>query len=166
MRSACILLFLLIALEARAQSPIDWEQAYADALTSEEPVTVVDFGAEPAPYPLLLLPDSIRVEGELDELARKILDFRYRHPAIASGEHTPLVNSSYSFQRVLNASPSIDAVVVVVGAEGRTTVNLSRAFPDDAYLQDAMTGRTAFVSFGLATFEADASGILLIEEMK
>lgn len=140
---------------------MDWERAYADALESEDEFTVVAATS----YPMLLLPDSIMVEGEPDELAQRIIEFRYRHPAIAAGEHVPLVNSAYAFLRSLDQSRRKDAVIVVLGASGRTTVNVSRAFADDALLRDAMTGRSTFVSFGLAIFDADPSGIILIEEI-
>lgn len=89
--------------------------------------------------------------------------FRQRHPSLAAGSHLTLSSSPYTFIRQLR-NPSVDDVVVVaVGASGRTRINVSRAFPDDAVVRDVVTGKTAFVSFGFATFTAAPSGLMLLE---
>ena len=162
----CLLVLAACSMQARAQSWSDWEKAYAESAAADS-ITVVSLG-ELSPveaYAYLLMPDSVLVEGEPDEIVRRILGFRARHPAVASGSHVQLINNVYTFQRSIDDPRRKDAVVVVLGASGRTTVNVSRAFADDALLRDAMTGRTTFVSFGMAIFEADPSGVLLIEEM-
>ena len=97
---------------------------------------------------------------------RKLGQFRRRHPAVGAGAHQRLPNSTYAFGRTWRDGRIDDRVIVALGAEGRTTLNVSRLFADDTMLRDAYTGRTAFVSFGMATFEADPSGVLLIEEAK
>lgn len=97
---------------------------------------------------------------------QRIAAFRVRHPAIGGGEHVDLANNAFAFGRT-SADPLVDdRVVVVFGASNNTTVNVSRVFPDNTLLSDALTGRTAFVSFGMASFDAGSDGILLIEEIR
>lgn len=92
--------------------------------------------------------------------------FRRRHPAVGAGTHERLPNSAYAFHRAYAQNGTEDHVIVVLGAAGQTTLNVSRVFPDDTILRDAYTGRTAFVSYGMATFEAHPNGVLLIEEAR
>ena len=141
----------------------DWE-GFFSATTGESHAWIRP-GEWPAHvvYGLMLSPGTVYVDGTGDDVLEVIEDFRRRHPAVVSGEHERLVNASYAFQRSL-ARPRGDRVVVVMGAEGRTAVNVSRVFSDDVILRDAMTGKTAFVSFGMATFDAHPSGLILIEE--
>ena len=89
--------------------------------------------------------------------------FRSRHPAIGGGEHQRIQDAPYAFSRQLSFGPYHDSVVVVFGAEGKTGINVSKSFPEDAVVQDAMTGRTAIVSFGIVRLQADDSGVMLLE---
>lgn len=95
---------------------------------------------------------------------QKLGRFRRRHPAVGAGAHQRLPGQTYAFARTYRDGRYDDRVIVVLGAEGRTTVNVARLFADDTLLRDAYTGRTAFVSFGMATFEADPAGVILIED--
>lgn len=118
---------------------------------------------------VLMLPGALHVsasaiqDGSID-FWRRIAAFRARHPAVGRGEHVALVNSAFTFARISSDSQLEDRVIVVLGASDNTTINVSRVFPDNTLLQDALTGRTAFVSFGMAAFEPGASGVILIEE--
>ena len=162
-----LLCFAAFPVHVSAQSWAEWEKAYTESMASDS-ITRVSFEeiATPEAYPLLLMPDSILVEGEPDGISREILAFRSRHPAVVSGNHVQLVNNVYTFQRSIDDPRFKDTVVVVLGASGRTTVNVSRAFADDALVRDAITGGTTFVTFGMAMFDADPSGVVLIEEVK
>jgi hypothetical protein len=91
--------------------------------------------------------------------------FRRRHPSIAAGSHTVLSDEPYVFMRRLNHPVHEDAVVVASGASGRTRIYVSKAFPDDAIVRDAVSGKTAFVSFGYVTINADESGLVLLEQI-
>ena len=97
---------------------------------------------------------------------KKIASFRATHPAIAEGGHDNLSDDPYTFYRGVRRGLGTDEVVVVVGASGKTRVNVSIVWPDDTVLRDAYTGNVSIVSFGQATFPADASGLILIEEVK
>lgn len=143
----------------------DWQAIYTAAWPASNPVRVSSALPPDVIRRLLLLPGEIHVDAGLDSVSLKIAAFRDRHPAVASGRHEDLVNSTYAFRRFLDTPRSADDVVIVFDATGRTTVNVARAFPDDSFVRDAMTGSTAFVSFGLARFDAHPSGIMLIEEV-
>ena len=92
--------------------------------------------------------------------------FRHRHRAVGAGMHQRLVNTQYAFARSYKDADMEDHVIVVTGASGRTTLNVSRIFPDDLWLRDAYTGRSATVSYGIVTFNAHPNGVILIEEVK
>lgn len=94
---------------------------------------------------------------------RRLGQFRRRHPAVGAGLHQRLVNQAYTFGRSYRDATLEDHVVVVLGASGRTTVNVSRLFPDDVPVRDAYTGQTTYVTFGMATFDAHPNGVILIE---
>lgn len=96
----------------------------------------------------------------------RIAAFRARHPAIGRGDHVDLANNTFAFGRTSDDPLVDDRIVVVLGASNNTTVNVSRIFPDNTLLSDALTGRTAFVSFGMASFDAGPEGIILIEEIR
>lgn len=103
------------------------------------------------------------VDEELKDLWEMLGQFRNRHPAIGGGEHVKLLDSPYAFSRQLDFGQYRDAVVVVFGAKGRVRLNVSREFPDDALVRDAVTGKSAVVSFGMISLPADESGLMLIE---
>jgi alpha-amylase len=93
----------------------------------------------------------------------EVARFRSRHPAVGAGNHQLISAGPYTFQRTYRGGNVVDNVVVVMGAEGRTRVNVSGAFPDDAIVRDAITGSTGFVSFGYVSLTPDESGVLLLE---
>ena len=130
-------------------------------------------GSTPLAARVLLLPGAVQFTApapgsgsENGELWRLVAAFRRRHPAVGTGEHEDLANNTYSFARTSNDRNVDDAVIVALTASGTTTLNVSRVFADNTLLHDAVTGSTAFVSFGMATFAADASGVMLIEEAR
>ena len=75
-----------------------------------------------------------------DELAAAALNFRRRHVAVGAGLHRRLAESPYTVERTYRGGGVDDVVIAVFGAEGRTRVNVSSAFPDDAIVHDAVTG--------------------------
>ncbi len=97
---------------------------------------------------------------------QKLGRFRRRHPAVARGAHRKLADAPYAFHRHYASGTSTDDVIVVMGAEGRTRLNVSRVFPDDTVLRDAYTGKIAIVSYGLVTFLPGPQGVLLLEEAR
>lgn len=152
-------------LPTTANAP-EWEQVYAEA--AQNVITRIRVDAWPPQmlHGLMLLPGGLYLEGRGDDTAAKIEAFRLRHPAVGAGAHEQLVSPVYSFHRSLRRGNLQDDVVVVMGAVGTTAVNVSRAFEDDVVVRDAVTGQTAFVSFGRVSFDADPSGIILIEEVR
>ena len=144
----------------------DWERYFANVSTESATPILVDEWPSTVVYGLMLAPGDIHLVGSGDETLAKIEEFRRRHPAVGAGIHEQLVNRSYTFQRTIGTRGLTDRVVIVLGAEGRTAVNVSRVFEDDVMLRDAMTDQSAFVSFGMATFDAHPSGVILIEEIR
>lgn len=140
----------------------DWDALFAGADRSTVTLVRLDEWSPETIRMLLLMPGGLYIDGALGPMGSKIAAFRLRHPAVGAGLHERLINNFYSFRRSIEG---VDDAVVVVGAEGRAAINVSRVFADDTLLRDAVTGATAFVSFGMATFEADPSGIILIEEV-
>jgi len=92
--------------------------------------------------------------------------FRMRHPAVAGGVHIKLDADPYTFYRGLRLGARMDEVIVVMGASGKTRVNVTKAFPDDTVLRDASTGSIAIVSFGEVEFQAGENGVLLLEPVQ
>lgn len=105
-------------------------------------------------------------DEELNRHWQKIGSFRAAHPAVARGGHDKLIDAPYTFYRGVRQGLDTDEVIIVMGASGRTRVNVSIVWPDDTVLRDAYTGSVAIVSFGQANFTADPSGLILIEEVK
>ena len=93
---------------------------------------------------------------------RLLGSFRKAHPAIASGDHVALSDAPYTFARVATD----DQVVVSLAAEGRVRLNVSRVWPDDTAVRDVVSGRIGIVSFGQVSFQADETGIILLEEVR
>lgn len=103
------------------------------------------------------------IDEELKQHWEMLGQFRSRHPAVGGGEHTRLSNAPYAFSRRLEFGQYSDAVVVVFGAEGRVRLNVSREFPDDSLVRDAVTGKSGVVSFGMLSMTPDESGLMLLE---
>ncbi|WP_052339348.1 alpha-amylase family glycosyl hydrolase [Gorillibacterium massiliense] len=95
---------------------------------------------------------------------QKLGQFRNRHVAVGGGAHQQLAASPYTFSRVYDKDGVSDKVVVVTGASGTVTVDVSSVFPDGTKLRDAYTGNTAKVKSGKAAFSAAPEGVILIEQ--
>ncbi|MBT8402036.1 MAG: alpha-amylase [Rhodothermia bacterium] len=106
------------------------------------------------------------IDDELLAHWQKLGLFRARHPAIAAGAHETLATEPYVFTRSLHAGAWQDDVVVVIGANGKTSVNVSTVFPDNTILRDAYSGRTTFVSYGIVYVNAAEGLPVLLEEVK
>jgi alpha-amylase len=94
--------------------------------------------------------------------AQKLSRFRARHVALARGSHARLSESPYAFSRIDTARG--DRVVVVPDARGQTVVPVAGVFADGTRLRDGYSGRSATVSHGRVSLEAD--GMLLLEQAK
>lgn len=95
----------------------------------------------------------------------KLKAFRSRHTAIPLGVHQQLQEAPYTFHRKYQYGAETDDVIVVMGASGRTRINVSHVFPDNTALREAYTGKIAIVSYGLVTFTAPPAGLLLLEAL-
>lgn len=91
---------------------------------------------------------------------KKLGQFRKAHPAVGAGIHTKLKDSPYTFQRVLGD----DKIIVVLGAQGDVTVDVSGLFANGTTLRDAYTGTVKTVSAGTVTFTVDQNKPLLLEQ--
>lgn len=106
-------------------------------------------------------------EAEHRTLWETVDAFRTAHPALAMGSHEVLSQEApYVFHRRWKRVNEQDDVVVALGASGRTMLNVSKAFADNAIVRNAITGEVAFVGYGSVYFTPDETGILLIEEVK
>ncbi len=115
----------------------------------------------------LILPPNVTIESlGNDPTLLAIAAFRRRHDAIGAGTHLQIGSAPYIFQRSLMVGARSDDVVIALNAQGRTRINVSSAFPDDALVRDVITGKTGFVSFGYVSFTPDESGLLLLEEVQ
>ncbi len=148
------------------ESDPDWERFFVEGGANRITRVLVDEWPAPVVYGLMLARGGLFLDGAGNDTTAAIAAFRLRHPSIAEGDHVPLINADYSFHRSLSGRGGNDRVVIVFGANGTSSINVSRAFADDALLHDAMTGQTAFVSFGMASFDAHPSGVILIEELR
>ncbi|WP_455715850.1 starch-binding protein [Anaerosporobacter sp.] len=94
---------------------------------------------------------------------QKLGQFRDKHIAIGAGQHKLINSSPYTFSRTYDENGITDGVIVVVGASGATTVDVSSVFGDGTLLTDYYTGAQAKVSNGKVTFTAGTNGVILIE---
>lgn len=94
---------------------------------------------------------------------QKMGQFRNNHLAIGAGQHQQISSSPYTFSRTYVDGNIDDRVVVVVGANGNTTVNVSSVFSDGQNVRDFYTGETSVVQNGRVTFQAHQNGVILIE---
>ncbi len=106
------------------------------------------------------------VDEQLLEHWQKLGKFRTGHPAIAMGTHTVLADEPYTFSRTLRMGTLEDQVVVVLGAAGKTRVNVSSVYSDNTILRDAYTGKTSFVSYGMVYVDPADGGPVLLEEVR
>ena len=94
---------------------------------------------------------------------QKMGQFRDNHIAIGAGQHKLINSAPYTFSRTYDEKGITDGVIVVIGASGSTTVDVSSVFGDGALLTDYYTGAQAKVSNGKVTFTAGTNGVILIE---
>ena len=92
---------------------------------------------------------------------RKLGTFRARHQALAMGSHQQLSEAPYTFSRVEPASD--DRVVVALKTKGEVSLTVAGVFEDGQTLRDAYTGRTAKVTGGKVTLQADS--VVLLERV-
>jgi hypothetical protein len=112
----------------------------------------------------VLAPGSIFVTGAASDEWASLLAFRAQHDAIVVGAHEMLQAEPYAFYRgARTGRDTLDEVVVVVGAQGKTRINVSSVFDDDVILKDALTGAIALVVYGQVSLQAGPSGMLLLE---
>ncbi|MGM0508702.1 MAG: alpha-amylase family glycosyl hydrolase [Fusobacteriota bacterium] len=90
---------------------------------------------------------------------QKLGQFRRNNPAVGAGSQTDLGNNTYG--RVWNTNK----VVIKVGSNGSTSVNVSGIFADGTNVRNAYNGETGTVSSSSVTFTGE-NGVILIEEVK
>ncbi len=129
-----------------------------DAATSPEALTM----ALLAPGSVLLT-ETDDADPAIRDLAKQLLAFRHRHAALALGQHEQIETDPYAFYRGVQVDMTVDKVIAVVGASGRTRINVSRVFPDDTALRDALSGKISMVSYGMVSFRNTGNSILLLE---
>ena len=88
--------------------------------------------------------------------ARKLGQFRLRHPALARGEHRSTGDAPYAFSRVSGA----DQVIVAPDAQGPVTLKVHGLFADGAALRDAYANRNYIVKNGAVDIIADGTVLL------
>ncbi|MFT4605506.1 MAG: hypothetical protein ACI9W4_002245 [Rhodothermales bacterium] len=112
----------------------------------------------------VLSPGSVFLKGTTPAEWAPLLEFRENHHAIAAGVHLRLQAEPYAFYRGLRTGrETTDKVIVVVGAQGSTRVNVSSVFDDDVILKDVLTGAIGLVSYGQLVLTAGPTGMLLLE---
>nr|BAG70894.1 alkaline, thermotolerant, and maltotetraose-producing amylase [Halalkalibacterium halodurans] len=94
---------------------------------------------------------------------QKMGQFRSNHLAVGAGEHRQIAASPYTFSRTYVEGDVDDRVVVVVGASGETTIDVSSVFSDGQQVRDFYTGNVTVVENGHVTFPAHRNGVILIE---
>ena len=96
---------------------------------------------------------------------RKVGQFRQKHPAVGAGMHTKLVTSPYTFRRSLSREDAQDDVIIVMGATGDVTINVTsiNTWTNGTVLRNAYNGQVATVAAGTVTFNAGNNGLILIE---
>lgn len=95
---------------------------------------------------------------------QKIGSFRNDHLAVGAGQHKKIGDGPYTFSRTYDKNGISDGVVVALGAQGNASINVGDVFADGTSVRDAYSGSTAKVSGGKVSIQADASGVVLLEE--
>lgn len=93
---------------------------------------------------------------------QKVGQFRRNHVAVGAGTHKQISSSPYTFSRTYSKNGVEDKVVVVAGASGSVSVNVSGVFADGTAVKNAYDGTSATVSGGKVTFTAN-NGVILVE---
>lgn len=99
-----------------------------------------------------------KVGNDINEHWSKIGTFRKNNPAVGAGTQTDLGEDTYG--RVWNDNK----VVIKVGANGSTSVNVSGIFNDGDQVRNAYNGEEGTVSGGTVTFTGE-NGVILVEAM-
>ncbi len=96
---------------------------------------------------------------------KKLGQFRQKHPAIGAGSHTKLQTTPYTFKRSLSRQDAQDDVIIVMGASGNVTIDVSSipSWSNGTVLKNGYSGQTATVSANSVTFAAGTNGVILIE---
>jgi len=96
---------------------------------------------------------------------KKLGQFRQKHPAIGAGSHSKLLTTPYTFKRSLARQDAQDDVIIVMGASGNVTINVSSipSWTNGTILKNGYSGQTATVSGNTVTFNAGTNGVILIE---
>ncbi|MBO6573960.1 MAG: hypothetical protein JJ896_00970 [Rhodothermales bacterium] len=163
------LLALMSAIPVSAQSGVDWVAVdsvfVSRAPTPDRPDLPAEAFSVPIADPtMLFVPGDVVLPDPTPEGWSALIAFRDRHPAIARGLHERLDAAGYAFYRGLRLDrDSTDEVVIVAGASGATRIKVASVFPDDTVVREVLTGQITMVSYGEVSFEADDSGMLLIE---
>lgn len=89
--------------------------------------------------------------------ARKLGQFRLRHPALARGEHRLINEAPYAFARVMDG----DKVIVAPDAQGAMTLKVHGVFAEGATVRDAYSNQTTTVKDGAVAI--NATGTVLLE---
>lgn len=89
--------------------------------------------------------------------ARKLGQFRLRHPALARGEHRLNSEAPYAFARVT----ANDRVIVAPDAQGAITLKVHGVFAEGATVRDAYSNQTTTVKDGAVAI--NATGTVLLE---
>ena len=89
--------------------------------------------------------------------ARKLGQFRLRHPALARGEHRLIGEMPYAFARMT----ADDRVIVAPDAQGAITLKVRGVFADGATVRDAYSNQTTTVKDGAVAI--NATGTVLLE---
>ncbi|MGK5081030.1 alpha-amylase family glycosyl hydrolase [Janthinobacterium sp. HLX7-2] len=90
--------------------------------------------------------------------ARKLGQFRLRHPALARGEHRLIQDKPYAFARVMEG----DAVIAMPDAQGAVSLKVHGVYADGSALRDAYTNQTYIVKDGAVA--VNAAGTVLLEK--
>lgn len=97
---------------------------------------------------------------------QKLGQFRKNHLAIGAGAHNMISEKDpYVFSRTYEEDDYSDKVVVAVGANGKTTIDVSSIWKDGTKIRDYYTGKTNKVSNGKVSLKANENGVMLLEEV-
>jgi alpha-amylase len=105
------------------------------------------------------------IDREILDHYRKISSFRHRNIAVGAGDHILLKEEPYTFSRTYSKDGLDNRVIVVIGAEGETTIDVSSVFADGDTVRDAYSMEAAVVKKGKVTFTADENGLILLEKL-
>lgn len=103
-----------------------------------------------------------RIDAALLEHWRKLGQFRARHVAIARGEHRMLHERPYAFSRIDTTTG--DRVLVALGVESATLLDVQGVFAEGESLYEAYSGRVLTVREGAVALEPQR--VVLLERLR